>query len=146
MSGHSKKRPWLAALLALIYPGAGHVYLREWLRALLWFGVMYTTAVLAIPESAIPKTGMGFSFDAIMETTMQIINALPRWAVFALFILSVLNIIDAYQLARKRNQRSETTTDTEAQPHCPHCGRETDPAFDFCQWCTEPLDADHTTE
>ena len=23
---------------------------------------------------------------------------------------------------------------------CPHCGRETDPAFDFCQWCAEPVD------
>jgi hypothetical protein len=22
---------------------------------------------------------------------------------------------------------------------CPHCGRETDAAFDFCQWCAEPV-------
>lgn len=39
MSSHrSGKRLWLASALAVIYPGLGHVYLREWLRALLWFG------------------------------------------------------------------------------------------------------------
>lgn len=144
MSGHrSGKRPLLAAVLAYICPGLGHVYLREWLRALLWFALMYTTTLLVIPESAVPESGTTFSFDAIVETTMQIANTLPLWASLALFGLLILNTVDAYRLAKRRNQRSEATTDTE-EHRCPHCDRETDPAFDFCQWCTEPLDGDRS--
>ena len=139
MSRHrSGKRPWLAAALAVIYPGLGHVYLREWLRALLWFGLMFATAALALPESAIPESGSGFSLDAIMAAS----RALPIEASVAIFVLSVLNIVDAYRLARQRKQVTETATQTEGKTQCPHCGRETDPEFDFCQWCSEPLDAD----
>lgn len=108
MSGHrSGKRPLLAAVLAYICPGLGHVYLREWLRALLWFALMYTTTLLVIPESAVPESGTTFSFDAIVETTMQIANTLPLWASLALFGLLILNTVDAYRLAKRRNQRSE---------------------------------------
>ena len=139
MSGHrSGKRPWLAAVLAFVYPGLGHAYLREWLRALLWFGLTFTTVALALPDSAVPESGSGFSLDAVMAAT----RALPTEASLALLVLLTLNIVDAYRLARVRKQRSETSADGERR--CPHCGRETDAEFEFCQWCTEPLDADTT--
>jgi uncharacterized paraquat-inducible protein A len=139
MSGHrSGKRAWLAAALALIYPGLGHAYLREWLRALLWFGLMYMTTALAVPTSAMPTSGAAFS----LETIMEIARSIPTWASLAILVLSALNIVDAYRLARHRTQRSETTTETDTadEHHCPHCGRETDAEFDFCEWCGEPLD------
>lgn len=139
MSRHrSGKRPWLAAVLALIYPGLGHAYLREWLRAPLWFGLVFTTTALALPTSAVPESGSGFSFEAVMEAT----QSLPTEASLALLALSVLNIVDAYRLARQRTQRSESVTESESEHRCPHCGHETDTEFDFCQWCGEPLDAD----
>jgi membrane protein implicated in regulation of membrane protease activity len=138
MSRHrSGKRPWLAAVLAFIYPGLGHAYLREWLRALLWFGLLYMTAVLAVPASALPESGAGFS----LETIMAIVQAIPTWASLVILVLSVLNIADAYRLARQRDGRSETVTENETNSRCPHCGHETDAEFDFCQWCGEPLDA-----
>lgn len=142
MSGHrSGKRPWLAAVLAFIYPGLGHAYLREWLRALLWFGLVFMTTALVLPASAVPESGAGFSLDAIMAAT----QALSLEASLAILALSILNIVDAYRLARGGNQLpngSETTTETEGERRCPHCGRETNAEFEFCQWCSEPLDAD----
>ncbi len=48
-----KKRPWLAALFAFVYPGLGHIYLRQWLRAILWFGFVILTAFLFIPQDVI---------------------------------------------------------------------------------------------
>jgi hypothetical protein len=138
MSGHrSGKRPWLAAALALLYPGLGHAYLREWLRALAWFTLAFATVALALPQSAVPETGAGFSLDAVMSAS----RALPIEASVAISVLLVLNTVDAYRLAR-RGTRTEATTAPEAdgQYHCPNCGRETDADLDFCQWCTEPLD------
>ena len=134
MSGrHSQKRPWLAVALALVYPGLGHVYLREWLRSVLWFGLVLTTVSLVLPTAAVPDTASGFSIEAVMAAS----RALPMEATLALFVLSVLNTVDAYRLARERNHRVDPSKD-----HCPHCGNETDPELDFCQWCTEPLDED----
>lgn len=39
-------RPWLAALLAWIFPGLGHLYLRRWVRAAV-FAAVVLTAVTA---------------------------------------------------------------------------------------------------
>ena len=137
MNGHrSGKRPWLAAVLALFYPGLGHVYLREWLRALAWFGLAFATVALALPSSAVPDAGE-FSLDAVMSAS----RALPVEALIAVFVLRVLNTVDAYRLARREPQVAETA-DTDGERHCPNCGRETDTDLAFCQWCTEPLATD----
>jgi len=144
MSRHrSGKRPWLAAALAVIYPGFGHLYLREWLRALAWFGLMFATTALALPGSAIPDSG-GISLAVVMQAAEQ----LPTMVSVALLVLRILNIVDAYRLAKQRH--AAPTADSSAEDasastdanRCPHCGRETDPEFDFCQWCGEPISAD----
>ena len=160
MTDRSRRRPWLAVLLALAVSGLGHAYLRRWARAF----------------------GQETSYEAIMQASRN----LPRDASLLILGLRVLNVIDAYVLALRNNreyerdrrreteassqradsgtaperadQRSPTArTDTgtptgrsdqstgDAERHaeavsCPHCGRETDPAFDFCQWCAEPVD------
>ena len=135
MNGHrSGKRPWLAAALALLYPGLGHAYLREWLRALAWFGLMFATTALALPPSAVPDSG-GLSLDAVMNAS----RALPMEASVAIFVLFALNTVDAYRLARQ-GTRSEKAVATDGERQCPNCGRETDADLDFCQWCTEPVD------
>ena len=135
----SGKRTWLAVALALVYPGAGHLYLREGVRALLWFGLVFVTTVLSVPASAIPDSG-----ELSIETIMAASQALPTAASVAIVALSVLSTVDAYRLARERNRRvkgaSADEPDTGGQ--CPHCGREADTEFEFCQWCGEPLDAD----
>ncbi|WP_049903967.1 zinc ribbon domain-containing protein [Halococcus agarilyticus] len=136
----SGKRTWLAVALALLYPGAGHLYLREGLRALLWFGLVFATTLLSIPTSAIPDSG-----ELSIETITAASQALPTAASVAIVVLSVLSTIDAYRLARQRNGRVDAATTPADEPDtggdCPHCGREADTEFEFCQWCGEPLDA-----
>ncbi|WP_273834996.1 zinc ribbon domain-containing protein [Halococcus sp. PRR34] len=137
----SEKRTWLAVALALLYPGAGHLYLRKGLRALLWFGLVFATTALSVPTSAIPESGE-ISVEAILAAS----RALPTAASVAILVLSVLSTIDAYRLARRRNRRAAAAVtpeeDDTSERQCPHCGREADSEFDFCQWCGEPLDAD----
>ena len=136
----SGTRTWLAVALALLYPGAGHLYLRKGLRALLWFGLVFATTALSLPNSAIPDSG-GISVEAILAAS----RALPTAASVAILVLSVLSTIDAYRLARRRNRRAAeavTTEEDDGEQRCPHCGREADGEFEFCQWCGEPLDAD----
>lgn len=130
--GH--KRPWLAAVLSMVYPGLGHVYLREWLRGLLWFGLVLATVSFMLPASAMPAPGSELSFDALVRTT----EALPEGASLALFGIVALSVVDAYRLAAVGNRRTEVTTGS----RCPHCGHELDADLDldFCHWCTARLD------
>lgn len=153
MSRHrAGKRPWLAAVLAVIYPGLGHLYLRRWFRALAWFLLVFLTVQITLPPSALPESGE-FSIEAVLAAS----QALPIEATFALLVLTILNIADAYYLARQRSTeaagRSEPmetiqdavgddSTGDESPDHCPHCGRTTDTDLDFCQWCGEPIDTD----
>ncbi|MFD1586913.1 DUF6677 family protein [Halorientalis brevis] len=131
MQGTARKRPWLAALLAFIHPGLGHVYLREWLRALLWFGLVLTTASFMVPEGIVPET-------VTVDSLMQMSRALPVESVLALASITIMSMVDAYWMATQRNQQRERT---EAGARCPNCGRDVDDDLDFCHWCTTELDA-----
>lgn len=130
MQGTERKRPWLAALLAFIHPGLGHVYLREWLRALLWFGLVLSTASFLVPEGIVPET-------VTMESLMQMSRALPAEAVLALATITIMSMVDAYWMASQRNQEHEQA---QAGTRCPNCGRDVDEDLDFCHWCTTKLD------
>lgn len=158
----SRRRPWLAALLAVIYPGAGHLYLRAWIRAFAWFGLALLVATVIIPESVLQageQGGFSAFYDAFIELEPQTI--LP------LFIVNVLNVLDAYLTARRMNARStgsgllsgtrlgNDSDDEEAEPtgtvveqggDCPNCGRELDAELDFCPWCTTRLTEEGETE
>jgi hypothetical protein len=124
-----EKRPWLAAALAFVYPGLGHVYLREWLRALVWFGLVVTSSTLLVPESAVPG---GFSVNAFVEAA----RAIPIEAGIALLSITLFSMIDAYWMAKRTNDAAAV----EAGTTCPHCGKDVDEDIDFCHWCTEPLE------
>jgi len=65
----SRKRPWLAAALAFVYPGLGHAYLRSWLRAFIWFLLGVMTAALVTPEPVVTAYESG-GFSAMM-TAME---------------------------------------------------------------------------
>ncbi|RBI61591.1 hypothetical protein DMJ13_12865 [halophilic archaeon] len=135
---NARKRPWLAAVFAFVYPGLGHVYLREWLRALLWFGFAVTTALVVIPEStfqAVESGGMQAYLDATRGLGLNVV--LPILAVQA------VNIVDAYWTAKQGNRSLAAATGASADTvtaKCPECGREVDEELDFCQWCTARLD------
>lgn len=121
------KRPWLAAVLAIVMPGLGHVYLRSWFRALLWFWMVVLSVVLFVPE------GMVEGISSV-SGAFALSSELPFEAQFALFAVIAFSAGDAYWQASRTKQRVEGQ-------RCPHCGHELDEELelDFCHWCTEPL-------
>ena len=130
-SGH--KRPWLAALLAFVYPGLGHVYLREWLRAVLWFGLVLSSTTLLIEESVMEPLSDGISVDTLLTVSTNI----PTEASVVLFVITVFSMVDAFYMATRGNVETEVVEGTK----CPHCGKELEDDLDFCHWCTTELDA-----
>jgi len=128
VSTRKNSRPWLAVLLAFLYPGLGHVYLREWLRALVWFFLNVTSFALLMPEEAVPET---FGFDALFQAAENI----PPEAALALASITIFSMIDAYWMAKRQN----TETAVQEGTTCPNCGRDVDSDLDFCHWCTERI-------
>jgi hypothetical protein len=127
---YPRKRPWLAALLAFVQPGLGHVYLRAWVRAVLWFGLWIATVLVVTP---LPDAA------GVVETlvaAMGAFGALSIQASLALVSVTVFSTLDAYWLADRTNRRHRTPE----TPRCPHCGNEVDADLEFCHWCTEPLE------
>ncbi|MFW5917966.1 MAG: DUF7575 domain-containing protein [Haloferacaceae archaeon] len=156
MTERTRRRPWLAALLALVVSGLGHAYLRRWGRALGWYVAVTAVVFVFVPESAISG-----AFAGDPPTVREVA---PAAAVVG------ASVIDAYVVALRNNrahererERARATGRTESTDHerteepnvpsagrtiddgtvrCPACGKETDPTVDFCQWCAEPLGED----
>ena len=157
MAERTRRRPWLAALLALVVSGLGHAYLRRWARGLGWYLAVTAAVFVFVPESAISGALAGDP-PAVREVA-------PAAAVVG------ASVIDAYVVALRHNRASDrdrdaaratdspdTIADADALStetpegagspdsaeaiRCPECGRETDPTFDFCQWCAEPIGGD----
>ena len=136
----TQKRPWLAAVFAFVYPGLGHVYLRKWLRALLWFGLAFATAFVFIPESTFQAAESG-SIQAALEAT----QSLGSDVVLPIIAVQAINIIDAYWTAIRGNRTVSVGPDVPVGSDgatCPNCGKELEEDLDFCHWCTTRLDDD----
>lgn len=125
----------MAAALSLLYPGIGHLYLREWVRAALWFALILTASVVLLPANTFPET---FSVDAVIQASRQI----PIYVSLTMLVLTILCTFDAYALANRHNQTVDRAAGN-AAPRCPSCGHDLDDDdLAFCPWCAEPLEAD----
>lgn len=131
MATNRNHRPWLAVLLAVVQPGLGHIYLREWIRALTWFVLWLATVMLLVPFAY----ANGGSAGAV-ETVRAILTAfdeVPLAGRLTLLAVTSFSAFDAYWLAtRNRAAASEVA-------RCPNCGKEVDESLEFCHWCTESL-------
>jgi hypothetical protein len=137
-SGTSReKSPLIAVVLAVLYPGLGHVYLRRWGRAFLWFVTIIATVVWLVPPSAMPQT---LSLDAIMQARANI----PSHVALIALVLSALSVVDAYWIAANSGQDSEDASPVgeEGTQTCPNCGKELDENLEFCHWCTTEFETD----
>jgi len=132
MSDTGRKRPWLAALLAFVYPGLGHVYLREWLRAVLWFGLVFSTTALLLGNSVMAPLDDGITVDGLVTVSQNV----PLEASLALFAITALSMADAFWMATRGNTEAEVVEGMQ----CPNCGKELEGDLDFCHWCTTRLD------
>lgn len=83
----SRKRPWLAVLLALAVTGLGHAYLRRWLRGFAWFAATFAAVLLLVPTDVIEALNTGAPIANPIE-------ALPP------VIVVLASAVDAYLLAR----------------------------------------------
>lgn len=123
----SRKRPWLAALLAAVVTGLGHLYLRRWRRALGWLAVTVGATVLFADPAALDALASGEAVDPLAAAPSLIVGS--------------LSVVDAYLVARAQNVLARrTTTENGRLTHCPNCGKELDPDLEFCQWCTAEID------
>ncbi|MFW6385035.1 MAG: DUF7575 domain-containing protein [Halodesulfurarchaeum sp.] len=128
-----RRRPFVAAVLAFVYPGLGHLYLRAWLRAIAWFGLAILTAMLVMPESAVDAFRSG-GLQGLLEAS----QSFPLEASLSLLLVRVLNVIDAY-LTGLRESSGPGPRDEVQGPTCPECGKELDEDLSFCPWCTTRL-------
>lgn len=130
------RRSLIAAVLALVYPGLGHVYLRAWLRAIAWFLVALFAAAMVMPESAYAAYETD-GFSGLIEVSRN----LPLDALLSMTVVRVLNAMDAYLTGL---QKSTTEEPPEApRSTCPECGKDLDEDLDFCPWCSTRLAPDH---
>lgn len=119
-------------MLAFLYPGLGHVYLRAWLRAIGWFVLAIAAVALVVPESAITAYEQG-GFDALYAASQDF----GMDVFLSILGIRLLNVVDAYLTAIRQSQSAQTASE---EGVCPSCGKELDPNLDFCHWCTTRLD------
>jgi hypothetical protein len=124
-------RTAVAVLGAFLFPGLGHLFLREWVRGLLWAAGMTTAAAVLLEP---PPESMG-----ALEGALTVVREAPPEVSAALFALVVLNAVDAALLSR-RDAPGGADGPTDGAGSCPSCGKDLDEDLDFCPWCTTPLD------
>lgn len=117
----------------MLSPGLGHVYLREWLRAVLWFGLILGATSQLVNVSPTPAE---LTVSAIVNTSMAAAEDVPLRSRLALFAITSISMADAYWIATRGNQQAATDEGVS----CPHCGREVDEDLAFCHWCTTRLE------
>ncbi|MCL9812857.1 zinc ribbon domain-containing protein [Natranaeroarchaeum aerophilus] len=136
-----RKRPLIAVLLAFVYPGLGHAYLRRWLRALLWFGLVVSAVVFIVPNEPFEAA------DSVLAGAQAVAEQLSFGESLALASIVVFNMLDAYVLAAYVDRPTTTRAgDEDTVPSCPHCGKDLDEDLTFCHWCTTELDQLAETE
>lgn len=135
MSQRSQRRPALAALLSFVQPGLGHLYLREWLRALAWGGLWVGTLAIVVDAAGVDLGTL--ELLAAAAGLFATIEVLPSEAVVAMFAVTSFATLDAFWIAARNNRRLDADA---VADRCPHCDGELDPTLEFCHWCTTRLD------
>ncbi|MFC6754050.1 DUF7575 domain-containing protein [Halorubrum tibetense] len=93
MSDLTRRRPWLAVLLAVLVSGLGHAYLRRWGRAFGWYVAITATLVLLVPDAAMEQL-----FAREIPPIADVAPAL---------VVVVASILDAYLVAVRNNREYE---------------------------------------
>lgn len=130
----TRRRATVAALVgtvgaAILVAGAGHVYLRRWRRAAVWFvGGVAGLAALVI----------AFSDPSVTE-----LAALPMTVVGPYLLFLSLSVADAYAVgqgvADGMPDGPPGAAKAEGGVACESCGRSTDPQLRFCWYCSATI-------
>ncbi|QLG50861.1 zinc ribbon domain-containing protein [Natrinema halophilum] len=136
-------RALLAAGLSVIMPGAGHVLVRDWLRAAVFAGLFFIASALFLPIDQIAAAGPITSYDGVLEQATIMAEETDAMAQFLLSFIALFAAIDATVRALGYPPGSDTKTEGLM---CPECGKEIDGDLEFCHWCTTRLDPESADE
>lgn len=129
---------WLRALaaagLSVLLPGAGHVLIRDWMRALAFGGVF--VAALAI---FLPPTEQIAAVGSVSDGMTLVTEETDTISQFVLSFIVLFAAIDATFRAMGFPPNSNAGEDTDG-PSCPQCGKPLDEDLTFCHWCTTRLE------
>ena len=131
MSQQTERRPAVAALLSFLQPGLGHLYLREWLRAVLWAGLWVGSLVVVADSAGLDLADPSALVAAVGFFTNP--DALPVEVVLTALSVTAFATLDAYWLTARNNHRLRNRAN-----RCEECGKQLDPTLEFCHWCTTP--------
>lgn len=146
----TRRRAILAGVVGIVgaflgIAGTGHVYLREWRRAVGWFALEVGVILVLVAT--------------VVETPPTTVMDLPVLVQATLAVILVGSVVDALRLALRTPAEGSAsapgpipngnTADAETAnlddgleegtQTCPHCGKDVDPDLDFCHWCTKRL-------
>ncbi|SDQ29431.1 zinc ribbon domain-containing protein [Natronobacterium texcoconense] len=136
---------WLRALaaggLSVLFPGAGHALIRDWLRAFVFAGLYLSAVAIFLPPAE--QVTAAESITEMGETVAEGTDSIGQ---FALMFVALFAAIDATFRALGFPPEGPDATDG---PTCPECGKELDEDLEFCHWCTtrlEPAEDDDQEE
>ncbi|WP_435344981.1 DUF6677 family protein [Haloarchaeobius sp. HRN-SO-5] len=118
-----RRRTVIAVVLSFLFPGLGHAYVRQWLRAA-GFAAM-AVAVVFLFGPSIDASG------SLADTVATAWTSLSVEANLAMSVVEFVAMLDVYLLV--------TATADAAPESCPNCGRELDDELAFCPWCAHEL-------
>ena len=130
-------RALFAAGLSVIMPGAGHVLVRDWLRAAAFAGLFLSASVLFLPIEQIANAGPITNYEQVLEQATIMTEETDAMAQFLLSFIALFAAVDATIRALGY---SPGGGDDASEPTCPECGKEVDDDLEFCHWCTTRLD------
>lgn len=118
----ARRRAMVAAFVGVMgasigVAGMGHLYLREWRRAVSWFTFVVGAGLILLSVFADPTA-----------VTFATLDEVPPEVMGPLFVLLFLSTFDAYYVAARGAQ-------DDAGARCPACRGELDPQVTFCPWC-----------
>ncbi|MDZ7730060.1 MAG: zinc ribbon domain-containing protein [Natrialbaceae archaeon] len=121
-------RALAAGGLSLVLPGAGHVVIRDWVRAILFAALYFVSFFLLVPiDQIVAAEGFTAMLDIAAEET-------DMMAQFTLSFITVFAAVDAGFRAFTRS----TPVTGDSGPTCPECGRELDEDLEFCRLVYDP--------
>jgi hypothetical protein len=106
--------------MSALVPGLGLAYLRQWLRAVYWFGLAVLAGSTGLPESLVTAVG------ATQRTASAVVVGL----------VVVASVVDTYRTALFAG---DSAADDGPTARCESCGRSVDEDLAFCHWCGEPF-------
>lgn len=121
-------RPFFAALLSILQPGIGHLYLKAWIRTTVWAGLWLVFFSLAV-HNAPSELG----YNDLLVAMVGVLGTIEYFSVeyaAVLVVITLVATVDSYWLGTQQSQHNNS------EHRCPVCGREQDLSLEFCHWCT----------